>query len=75
MCSPVAESAAPANNTAEAENEANGQQDHEMLSEIMQGFDMDPWFQKPRNQADLELYNGLYYMSDALVNLSSKKLC
>lgn len=73
--SPVAETAAPANNSAQAENEAAGRQYHETLSEIMQGFDMDLWLQQQQNQADLELYNGLYYRSDALVSLSSKHVC
>ena len=66
VATPVAETAAPAHNTAEAENEVAAQQDQEMLSEIIEGYITDPWFQQDRNRADLELYNGLYYKGDAL---------
>ena len=59
--------AAPANTNAEAENEAAQQQDQDMLSQIVQGYDTDPWFQQEHHVAGLELYNGLFYKGDALV--------
>ena len=57
----------PANTTAEAENEAAQQQDQDMLSQIVQGYDTDPWFQQEQHVAGLELYNGLFYKGDASV--------
>ena len=59
--------AEPANTTAEAENEASQQQDQDMLSQIVQGYGTDPWFQQEQHLAGLELYNGLFYKGDALV--------
>ena len=56
-----------ANTTAEAENKAAQQQDQDMLSQIVQGHDTDPWFQQEQHVAGLELYNGLFYKGDALV--------
>ena len=57
--------AEPVNTTAEAENEAAQQQDQDMLSQIVQGYDTDPWFQQEHHLAGLELYNGLFYKGDA----------
>ena len=59
--------AGPANTTAEAENEAAQQQDQDMLSQMVQGYDTDPWFQQEHHLTGLELYNGLFYKGDALV--------
>ena len=59
--------AEPANINAEAENEAAQQQDQDMLSQIVQGYDTDPWFQQEQHLAGLELYNGLFYKGDAPV--------
>ena len=42
------------------------QQEHDLLSVIIDGYSTDPWFQ-PSNTAELELYNNLYYKGDALV--------
>jgi len=52
---------------AEAENEAAQQQDQDMLSQIVQGYDSDPLLQQEQHIAELELYNGLFYKGDALV--------
>ena len=65
--------ATPANTSADAENEAAQQQDQDMLSQILQGYDTDPWFQQEQHVAGLELYNGLFYrvtVSSFLASLS-----
>ena len=50
-----------------AENAQAAAADNEMLSQIIKGYSVDPWFQSVRNTALLEVYHGLYYRGDALV--------
>ena len=38
-----------------------------MLSQIIQGYALDPWFADTNNTADLERWHGLYCKVDALV--------
>ena len=51
----------------EAENRAARMKEQDMLSQIVQGYESDPWFKQESHTADLEVYNGLYYKDDALV--------
>ena len=38
-----------------------------MLSQIIQGYETDPWFTSASNTALLDIYQGLYYRGHALV--------
>lgn len=38
-----------------------------MLSQIVHGYETDPWFATARNTALLDIYQELYYKGDALV--------
>ena len=49
----------------EAENATAAQADHDLLSQIIQGYTTDPWFAKGSNTAWLDVHGGLYYRGDA----------
>ena len=53
--------------SVQAEKAAAEMQEQDLLCQIMQGYDSDPWFSKQSNLVDLELYNGLYYKGNALI--------
>ena len=42
-----------------AENAQAAAADNDMLSQIVEGYSVDPWFQSVRNTALLEVYHGL----------------
>ena len=51
----------------EDENATTADSNNEMLSQIIQGYSSDPWFDSASNTAQLEIYQGFYYRGDALV--------
>lgn len=50
-----------ANANIEAEDAAAAQADQDLLSQIIQGYTTDPWFEKGSNTAWLDVHKGLYY--------------
>ena len=58
----------------QAENAAAAQADNDLLTQIMQGYSLDPWFEKSSNTAWLDAHKGLYYRGDALVIPNVQKL-
>ena len=50
-----------------AENDEAAAADAEMLSQIVRGYETDPWFASASNTAILDIYQGLYYRGHALV--------
>ena len=56
-----------ATSSAAAGNDEAADDEHIMLSDIIQGYTTDPWFADANHTAELELWHGLYYMGDALV--------
>ena len=51
----------------EVENAEAAATDNDMLSQIVQGYETDPWFASASNTALLDTYQGLYYRGHALV--------
>lgn len=51
----------------EDENATAADSNNEILSQIIQGYSSDPWFDSASNTAQLEIYQGFYYRGDALV--------
>jgi len=56
-----------ANSSTEAENDAAADDEHVLLSGIIQGYTTDPWFADTSHTAEVESWQGLYYKGDALV--------
>ncbi len=59
--------------SAEAENAEAADDERGMLSDIIQGWAIDPWFANANNVADLELWYGLYYNALVLPNIPNLK--
>ena len=51
----------------EIENAEAAAVDSDMLSQIIKGYETDPWFAISSNTAVLDIYQGLYYRNHALV--------
>ena len=65
---------ATANADIQAQNAAAAEADADLLTQIMQGYTQDPWFERGSNTAWLDLYQGLYYRGDALVVPDAREL-